>query len=90
MTCDTSFQSELWHRRFAHLHFKALPNVRKMVTGMPEFNLDNEGVRQGCEAGKHTKGPFPSSETQATDNLQMVHSDLSSMLLVTPLGGYLY
>ena len=25
MSCDTSLQSELWHRRFAHLHYKALP-----------------------------------------------------------------
>ena len=35
MFCDTLLQSELWHRRFAHLHYKALPDVRKMVTGMP-------------------------------------------------------
>eukprot|EP00253_Pinus_taeda_P010706 PITA_10706 len=69
MTCDPSLQSKLWHRRFAHLHFKALPDVRKMVTCMPEFNLNHEGVYQGCEAVKHTRGPFPSSETQTTDIL---------------------
>lgn len=61
MTCDTSLQSELWHQRFAHLHFKALPDVRKMVTSMLEFNLNHESVYQGCEAGKHRRGPFPSS-----------------------------
>lgn len=44
MTCDTSLQSKLWHQRFAHLHFKALPNVRKMATGMPKFNMNHEGV----------------------------------------------
>eukprot|EP00253_Pinus_taeda_P015659 PITA_15659 len=44
MTCDTSLQSELWHHRIAHLHFKALPDARKMVPGMPEFNLHHEGV----------------------------------------------
>eukprot|EP00253_Pinus_taeda_P030163 PITA_30163 len=38
MSCDTSLQFELWHRRFAHLHYKALPDVRKMVTGMPKFD----------------------------------------------------
>jgi len=43
MTCDTSLQAELWHRRFSHLHYKALPNVRKMVTGMLEFNIDHNG-----------------------------------------------
>jgi len=90
MTCDISLQSELWPRRFSHLHFKALPDVRKMVTRMLKFNLYHEGVCQGCEAGKHTRGPFPSSETQTTDLLQLVHSDLSGMLLVSSLGGYLY
>eukprot|EP00253_Pinus_taeda_P027649 PITA_27649 len=34
MTCDTSLQFELWHRIFSHLHYKALTDVRKMVTGM--------------------------------------------------------
>ena len=28
MSCDTTLQSELWHRRFAHLRYKALPDVR--------------------------------------------------------------
>eukprot|EP00253_Pinus_taeda_P016183 PITA_16183 len=90
MICDTSLQSELWHRRFAHLHFKALPDVRKMVTGMPKFNLNHEGVCQGCETGKHTRGAFPASETQTTDILQLIHSDLSGMFPVTSLDGYLY
>ena len=29
--------SELWHRRFAHLHYKALTIVSKEVTGLPKF-----------------------------------------------------
>lgn len=63
MTCDTSLQSELWYRRFSHLQYKTLHDVRKMVTSMPEFNIDHEGVCQGCAAGTHTRGPFPSSES---------------------------
>ena len=39
LTCDTFLQSELWHRRFAHLHYKALLGVRKMVTVMPKFHM---------------------------------------------------
>lgn len=90
MTCDTSLQSKLWPQRFSHLHFKALLDVRNMVTCILEFKLDHEDVCQGCEVGKHTRGPFPSSESQTTDIVQLVHSDLLGMFLVTSLGGYLY
>eukprot|EP00253_Pinus_taeda_P026306 PITA_26306 len=90
LTCDVSLQSELWHQRFTHLHYKALPGVSKMVTGMPDFNMNHEGVCQRCAAGKLTRELFPSSESQTTDILQFVHSDLSGMLLLTSLGGYLY
>eukprot|EP00253_Pinus_taeda_P001808 PITA_01808 len=59
LTCDTSLHSELWHRRFAHLHYKTLPRVRKMVIGMPDFNRNHEVVCQGCVVGKLTRGPIP-------------------------------
>ena len=35
---------ELWHRSLAHIHYKAFPIVRKVVTGLPEIWLDYEGV----------------------------------------------
>ena len=31
---DIDIQCELWHKRFAHLHYKALPHVRNMVSRM--------------------------------------------------------
>eukprot|EP00253_Pinus_taeda_P025599 PITA_25599 len=40
--------------------------------------------------GKTYRGPFPSSDSKTTDILQLVHSDLSDMLPVTSLRGYLY
>eukprot|EP00253_Pinus_taeda_P015860 PITA_15860 len=43
MSCNTSLQSKLWCRRFAHLHYKALPDARKIVTGMLEFKIEHEG-----------------------------------------------
>ena len=67
---NASLQSELWHQRFAHLHYKALLGLRKMVKGMPEFNMKHEGVCQGCAVGKHTKGAFPSSESYTTNIFQ--------------------
>ena len=29
--------NELWHRRLAHVHYKALPIASKAVEGLPEF-----------------------------------------------------
>eukprot|EP00253_Pinus_taeda_P006397 PITA_06397 len=77
MSCDTTLQSELWHQRFAHLHYKALPDVRQMVTGMPEFQVEKEGVYPGCAEGKLKRGPFPSSQRKTFYILQLVHSGIS-------------
>eukprot|EP00253_Pinus_taeda_P027121 PITA_27121 len=57
---------------------------------MPEFKVKNEGVCMGCAEGKLKREPFPSSHSKASDILQLVHSDISSMILVNSLGGYLY
>ena len=73
-----------------HLQYKALLEARKVVTGMPEFSNNHEGVCQGCAEGRYTRGPFPSSVTKTSDVLQLVHFDLSSMLPVTFLGGCSY
>ena len=90
MSCDTTLQTSLWHWRFAHLHYKALPKARKVVTGIPEFRDDHEGICQCCAEAKHTRGPFPSSVINTTNILQLIHSDLSGMLPVTSLGGFSY
>ena len=86
MTCNTTLQSELWHQMFAHLHYKSLPKARKVVTGMPEFKGDHEGICQGFAEGKPTRGPFPSSVTKTSNILQLVHFDLFGILPVTSLG----
>lgn len=52
--------------------------------------MNHEGVCQGCATRKHIKGPFPSSESNTIDIIQLVHYDLFGMLPVTSLGGYLY
>eukprot|EP00253_Pinus_taeda_P029346 PITA_29346 len=89
MSCDTTLQSELWYQRFAHLHYKALPDVRQMVTEMPEFQVEKKGVCSGCAEGKLKRGPFPSSQRK-TSNILLVHSDISGMMPMNSLGGYSY
>ena len=90
MSCDTSLQSELWHQRFAHLHYKAIHDVRKMVTGMPKFRLEQEGVCPRCAEGKLKGGPFPSSQSKTSNISQLVHLDIYDMMPVNSLGGYSY
>ena len=39
---ETTSSSEPWHRRLAHINYKALPYVRKVVKGLPYLKIDNE------------------------------------------------
>ena len=56
--------SEIWHRRLAHINYKPLPYVRKVVTGLPYLKIDHEGTCKGCARGKNIKNPFPKSQTK--------------------------
>ena len=45
---STIIPCELWHRRLSHVNYKALPIVRKVVTGLPEIQVNHEGFCKGC------------------------------------------
>jgi hypothetical protein len=55
---DTISVSKLWHRRLAHIHYRALPPLGKMVTGLPEIHVQHDSVCRGCALGKNVKGSF--------------------------------
>ena len=74
MVHDTVEPSELWHRRLAHVHYRALPIASKAVEGLPEFQAKHDGVCKGCVKGKNTKKTFPSSESKAKGILEIIHS----------------
>jgi hypothetical protein len=59
--------NELWHRRYAHINYQALPFLRKMVEGIPELKSTHEGVCKGCALGKNIKKPFPSSNNRSKE-----------------------
>jgi hypothetical protein len=65
--------SELWHRRYAHLHYQDLPSLKQMVVGIPELQSVHEGVCRGCALGKNIKKPFPSSENRSKGILDLIH-----------------
>jgi hypothetical protein len=42
---------ELWHKRFGHLHYRALPRLKDIVQGLLDFNIKKIGLctRRACQ-----------------------------------------
>ena len=59
---DTVEPSELWHRRLAHVHYRALPFARKVVEGLPEIQAKHESKAKGILEMIHSDvcGPMSS------------------------------
>ena len=81
---------ELWHRRFAHIHYKALPVVSKMVKGLPDLQIQNEGVCKGCALGKKSRKKFPNNNNRAEGILDIIHSDVYGKMSTPSIRNYLY
>jgi hypothetical protein len=90
LTHSTESPCELWNRRLAHINYKALPYVNKIVTGLLELKVDHEGVCKGCAQGKNIKNPFPKSDSKAEGILELVHSSVCGPMPSTSLSGYVY
>jgi hypothetical protein len=90
MVHDIVNPSELWHRRFAHLHYKSLPVVSKMVTGLLEIQAELDGVCNRCAQGKNMKHSFPNSDNRVKGVLDIMHSDVCGPMSTASLSGYVY
>ena len=90
MVHDSVEPSEPWHRRIAHVHYRALPLASKVVEGLPKIQAKHEGVCKGCAKGKNTKKTFPSSESKAKGILKIIHSDVCDPMSSSSLSGYVY
>jgi hypothetical protein len=71
---------ESWHRRLAHINYKALPYICKAVTSLPELKGDHEGVCNGCEQGKNIKNLFLKRDNKAKGVLELIHLDVHLFL----------
>jgi hypothetical protein len=87
---DSISLSELWHIRLAHLHYRALLALGKMVTGLPPVRVEHDGVCRGCPLGKNAKGRFSSSDNRSKRVLDLINSDLCGPMTIASLSGYLY
>jgi hypothetical protein len=90
LTHSTESPCELWHKRLAHINYKALPYVSKVVTGLLEFKVDHEGVWKGCAQGKNIKNPFPKSDNKVKGILELIHLDVCGPMPSTSLSGCVY
>jgi hypothetical protein len=90
MTDAIEKSCELWHRRLAHINYKALPYICKVVTGLPELKVDQEGICNGCAQGKNIKNPFPKRDNKAEGALELIHSDVCGPMQTSSISGYVY
>ena len=87
---ESNNPSELWHRRLAHINYKALPHVNKVVTGLPDLKINHEGICKGCAKGKNIKNPFLKSETKTKGTLELIHLDICGPMSSTSLSSFEY
>ena len=87
---DSIIMGDLWHRRLAHINYRALQAVKNIVTGIPMLQVDHDGTCRRCALGKNVKRSFPDSESKSKGILDLVHSDLCGPMTVASLGGYHY
>ena len=80
----------LWHRRMGHIHQCMIKHLGKNTEGGPhQTNKAPHGACEGCEKGKSKRLPFPTSRSRTKQPLDLVHSDLDKMPVLS-IGGYKY
>lgn len=74
-----SSESELWHRRLAHLNKYALKWIHQHVIGVPKLS-GKLGPCRACVLGKAHKQPFSGQFHPASIIGEIVHSDIVGKL----------
>ena len=89
--------AELWHRRFGHLGYDNLYKLQSkdMVEGISvaasKFKQQQKhGVCEPCIQAKHHRLSFPTSDTNSTKPLQLIHMDVCGPLEEPSRGGARY
>jgi len=82
--------SELWHKRYGHLHYRALPKLNKIFSGVLELHIDHKIVCKGCALDNNIKKPFPSSDNRSKEALDLIQFDVCGPMPMISLGGSLY
>ena len=77
----------LWHRRMGCTHQCVIKYLRNNTEGGPHQITDApHRACEGCEMGKSKRLPFPTSKSRAKQPLNLVHSNLDEMPVLS-IGG---
>ena len=79
----------LWHCRLGHIGVK---RMKKLHADGPleSLGFESHDTCEPCLMGKMTKTPFSGTMEQATDLLEIIHTDVCGPMSVEARGGYRY
>jgi hypothetical protein len=69
---DNDSLCELWHKKLGQLHYRELSILMGIVTGIPEFSIEKQGVCIGCALGNNVKDSFPSIKSRSKGILDII------------------
>ena len=78
--CGESTTLHTWHQHMGHMSHDALKSHSPSALQGLDLSSADMAIPtscHGCETGKSTCKPFPSSSKKATQILELVHSDLA-------------
>lgn len=78
---DSNNRCKLWHKRLEHLHYKALSILREIVTSLPNFSIEQQGISKGCVLGNNAKAAFPNIQSSSNEILDLIHSNVCGPML---------
>ena len=79
----------LWHYRLGHIGVKCMKKLHK--DGFSEsLGYESFDACEPCLLGKMTKTPFSRTMEQATDLLEIIHTDVCDPMSVDARGKYRY
>jgi GAG-pre-integrase domain len=83
---------DLWHARLGHVSYYKFNMIaeKSMMKCLPEVEVQTDIVCVGCQFGKAHQLPFEQSKFRAKKSLELVHSNVFSLIRQTSVSGLKY
>lgn len=85
MSCKSTVNTKLWHRRMGHLNIQSLMKLNQLATGISVHEEKCDDC-QVCPMGKQARTKFNKEGSRASGLLEVVHSDICGPMQETSLG----